>query len=148
MTSRNALIFLISSALSAGALMAAEGASAQNRQSTHEGFMNRFSNTLGLTAQQQQGAKAIFKSERDAARPVREQLLGERKAVRDAIHSGKSPAEVQQLAKNEGPTLGQLAGMRAQAFAKFYGELTPAQQQKLASVHREWREHRAARSQS
>ncbi len=148
MNSRNALIFVISSALSAGALMASEGAAAPNRQRTHEGFLNRFSTTLGLTAQQQQETKAIFKSERDAARPVRQQLFAERKAVRDAVHSGKSLGEVQQLAKSEGPTLGKLAGVRAEAFARFYADLTPAQQQKLAAMHQQRRGHHAARSQS
>lgn len=148
MSSRNVLIFLISSALSAGALMATEGASAPNRQRNHEGFSGRISTTLGLTAQQQQEAKTIFKSEREAARPIRQQLFAERKVVREAVQSGKPLAEVQQLAKNEGPALGQLAGMRAEAFAKFYAELTPAQQQKLAAVHHEWRGRRASGSQS
>lgn len=128
--------------------MADQGAPAQNRPRTHEGFVNRYSTTLGLTTQQAQDAKAIFKSERDAARPVRRQLVAERKAVRDAVQTGKPLAEVQQLASKEGPALGQLAGMRAEAFAKFYAELTPAQQQKLAAVHHERREHQAAKSQS
>lgn len=148
MISRNALIFVISSALSAGALMASEGASPQNRQRTHEGLLNRIAPTLDLTARQTQDAKAIFKSARDSAGPVRQQLMSERKAVREAVQSGKSPAEVQKLASNEGPALGTLAGIRAEAFAKFYAELTPAQQQKLAAMHHEWREHHAVRSQS
>jgi Spy/CpxP family protein refolding chaperone len=148
MSSRNALIFVISSALSAGVLMADQSASTQNRQRTHEGFVGRFSSTLGLTAQQTQEAKAIFKSERDAARPVRRQLFAERTAVREAVQSGKPLPEVQQLANNEGSVLGQLAGMRAEAFAKFYAELTPAQRQKLTAMHHQWRAHHAAKSQS
>jgi periplasmic protein CpxP/Spy len=143
MFSRNALIFIVSTAMSAGVLMANQGAAVQNHARTHEGFVNRISAQLSLTAQQQQDAKAIFKSEREAARPVRQELFTERKAVRDAIHSGKSLADVQQLATSEGPALGKLAGMRAQAFAKFYAELTPVQQQKLASMHQQWRQNHA-----
>jgi Spy/CpxP family protein refolding chaperone len=37
--------------------------------------------------------------------------------------------------------------MRAAAFAKFYAVLTPAQQQKLAGLHQEWRQHHAAQEQ-
>lgn len=143
MFSRNALIFLVSSALSAGVLMANQGSAVQNRARRHEGFVNRISTQLSLTAQQQQEAKAIFRSERESARPVRQELFTERKAVRDAVHSGKSLADVQQLATSEGPALGKLAGMRAQAFAKLYAELTPAQQQKLASMHQQWRQNHA-----
>ena len=51
---------------------------------------------------------------------------------------------MQQIAKNEGPALANIAGMRAAAFAKFYAVLTPAQQQKLASLHQEWRQRHAA----
>lgn len=148
MISRNALIFVISSAVSAGALMADQGAAAQNHARAHEGIVAHMSAQLNLTAQQQQDAKAIFKSERDAARPVRQELIAERKAVREAIQSGKPLADVQKLAANEGPTLARLAGMRAEAYARFYGELTPAQQQKVVSLHQQWHQHRAAKSQS
>ncbi len=148
MISRNALIFIVSSALSAGVLMADQGAATKNQGRWHAGLADRMSATLSLTAQQQQEAKAIFKSEREAARPVRQQLFTERKAVREAIQAVKPLAEVQHLATSEGPTLGKLAGMRAGAFAKFYAELTPAQQQKLAGPHQQWRQHHAGGPQS
>jgi len=112
------------------------GAAAHHRQARH-GFLDRISTTLNLTGQQQQEAKTIFKSEREAARPTRQELFTEKKAVREAIQSGKSTAEVQQLAAKEGADLGKLAGMRAEAFAKFYAQLTPDQQQKLVAVHRQ-----------
>jgi hypothetical protein len=63
--------------------------------------------------------------------------------VQTAIQVGRPIAEVQQLAKNEGPTLGDLAGMRAAAFDKFYAILTPAQQQKLATLHNDWQQRHA-----
>ena len=143
MFSRNALIFIVSSALSAGVLMADQGAAVQNHARRHAGVVGRMTTTLGLTAQQQQDAKAIFKSEREAARPLRQELMTEKKAVREAIQSGKPLADVQKLAASEGSALGKLAGMRAEAFAKFYAQLTPAQQQKVASMHQPWRQHHA-----
>lgn len=146
MTSRIAVITFLTAALSAGGLMAAETSPSPHRQGPRVNFVDRMSATLNLTDQQKQQAKAIFTSERDAARTVRDELRQERKTVQSAIQAGKPPAEVQQLAKNEGPAMADLAGMRAAAFAKFYAVLTPAQQQKLAAVHREWRQHHAAGS--
>ena len=108
--------------------------------------MGRLSASLNLTDQQKQQAGTIFTSEREAARSIRQDLRKERGEVQSAIQAGKPVAEVEQLAKQEGPALGNLAGMRAAAFAKFYAVLTPAQQQKLAGLHQEWRQHHAAGS--
>lgn len=145
MHSQNALIFLVSSALSATALMAADQSPAVHHR---QGFLDRMSTTLNLTDQQKQEAKTIFKSEREAARPTRQELFTEKKAVRGAIESGKPAAEIQQLAAKEGPALAKLAGMRAEAFAKFYGELTPAQQQKVVTLHQQRRQKQAAGQKS
>ncbi len=146
MISRTALIIAVSSALSAGALMADQAPATRHRQGAREGFLDRMSTALSLTDQQKQDAKAIFKSERESVKPVRQELFAERKAVREAIEAGKPATEVQQLATKEGAALGNLAAVRAEAFAKFYAELTPAQQQKVAGLHREWRaKHRNSR---
>jgi Spy/CpxP family protein refolding chaperone len=147
MTSRISLIALMTAALTAGGLMADQGNSVRHRDAVRGRFFDRMSTTLNLTDQQKEQAKTIFKSERESARSAREQLRQERKAVQAAIQAGKPEAEVEQLAKNEGPALGDLAGMRAAAFAKFYGILTPEQQQKLASLHQE-RQHRHSRAEN
>jgi Spy/CpxP family protein refolding chaperone len=133
----------MTAALTAGGLMANQQTPLQHRQA-RVNFVDRVSTALNLTDQQKHQAKTIFTSERESARPVRQQLREERKSVQSAIVAGKPAAEVQMLAKNEGPALAGLAGMRAAAFAKFYTVLTPAQQQKLAGLHREWRQHHAA----
>lgn len=143
MTPRIALIAALTTALTAGGLMAVEDNSLRHGQRARANFVDRMSTALSLTDQQKQQAKTIFSSEREAARPIRQELRQERKTVAAAIRTGKSPAEVQQIAKNEGPALGNLAGMRAAAFSKFYAELTPAQQQKLAGLRQEWRQHKA-----
>lgn len=144
MTSRIALITLMTAALSATGLMAKQDVNAQNRRAD---FVGRMSNALNLTDQQKQQVKGIFMSEHQQAATVRQELRQERKAVESAIRSNKPIPEIQQLAKNESPALGELAGIRATAFAKFYAVLTPAQQQKLASLHQEWRQHHAASTQ-
>jgi len=145
MTSRVALITVMTAALSAGGLMAKQDANAQNRRA---GFVDRISTQLNLSDQQKQQAKDIFSSERQAARSARLELRQERKSVQSAIQAGKPAADVEQLAKNEAPQLGELAGLRAVAFAKFYAVLTPAQQQKLQSLHQEWRQRHAARNEA
>lgn len=146
MNSRIALITVMTAALSASGLMAKAGA--PYGQNARGNFVDRMSSALNLTDQQKQQAKSIFTSEREAARSIRMQLRQERKAVQSAIQTGKSPAEVRLLAKNEAPALGDLAGMRAEAFAKFYGVLNPEQRQKLQALHQEWRAHRAANAEA
>jgi len=133
----------MTAALSAGGLMAKGDASLHREHGTRGHFLDRMSTALNLTDQQKQQAKTIFSSEREAARPIRQELRAERKNLQSAIQSGKPAEEVQQIAKNEGPALGNLAAIRAGAAAKFYAVLTPAQQQKLASLHQEWRQRRA-----
>lgn len=145
MTSRVVLITVMTTALSAGGLMARQDANAQNRRA---GFLDRISGQLNLTDQQKQQAKDIFASERQTARSARQELRQQRKSVQAAIQAGKPAADVEQLAKNEAPQLGELAGLRAVAFAKFYAVLTPAQQQKLQSLHEEWRQRRGARNEA
>ncbi len=146
MNSRIALITLMTAALSASGLMA--DASTHYRQNRRANFVDRMSTALNLSAQQKQQAQSIFTSERQAAQSIRMELRQERKAVRSAIQTGKPPAEVRQLAKNEAPALGDLAGLRAESFAKFYTVLNPEQRQKLQALHQGWRAHHAANAQA
>jgi Spy/CpxP family protein refolding chaperone len=146
MTSKIALVTALTAALSGGILMAK-----QETTSPHRGFergarMEHLSAALNLTDQQKQQAKQIFQSERESTRAIRRQLMEERKAVRSAIQAGKPASEVEALAKNEGPELGNLAAHRAEAFAHFYSVLTPDQQQKLTTLRQEHQARREKRS--
>jgi Spy/CpxP family protein refolding chaperone len=143
MNSRFTLLTVITAALSASGLMAKQDTSLNHRQFN---LVDRLSASLNLTDQQKQQAGTIFKSEHEAAHSTRQDLRKERREVQSAIQAGKPVAEVEQLAKQEGPALGDLAGMRAAAFAKLYAVLTPAQQQKLVGLHQEWQRHHAAGS--
>jgi periplasmic protein CpxP/Spy len=144
MTSRIALMTVIITTLSAAGLMAQQDRSFHHRHGRQSNFVDRMSTALDLTDQQKQQARTIFMSQREAARSVRQELREERKAVESAIQAGKPVAEVEQIAKNEGPALTSLAGIRAATFAKFYAILTPAQQQKLASLRQQRRQRHAA----
>lgn len=89
---------------------------------------------LNLTADQKAQAKSIFDAQRQAAQPIQDQLDTARKALYAAAKSGAADAQLEQLAAAEAPLLGQLEGVRAKAFAKFYAILTPEQKQKIDSM--------------
>lgn len=133
MTSLKTKILTVTTAaaLCAGALMAAT-----TGHTGHRGQMGaRMANYLGLTADQQTQAKALWQTTFQSTKPVRDQLRQERQALQAAVKAGKSDQEIQQLAQAEAPQLAQLAAARATTFAKFYAMLTPAQQQKLEQFH-------------
>ncbi|MEX2262842.1 MAG: Spy/CpxP family protein refolding chaperone [Bryobacteraceae bacterium] len=86
---------------------------------------------LNLNDSQKQHAKSIFGAAREAGKPVAEQLKQSRQASFEAIKAGKSEAELDQLAANQGRLIGQMSAIHSKAFAQFYSILTPEQRQKL-----------------
>ena len=97
-------------------------------QQWHRGqFFERMATRLNLTDDQKQQTRSIMKATHESAKPVVEQLRQSRQALRDAIKAGKSDAEINQLSANIGNLAGQVATIRAQAFAKTYALLTPDQ---------------------
>jgi len=82
---------------------------------------------LNLTDSQKQQAKTIFQQARQTAQPVRQQLQQNRQALVDAVKTGKTTADIQQLAAQQGTLMGQMVAIRTQAWAQFYNLLTPDQ---------------------
>ena len=97
--------------------------------------LGRVANYLSLTAAQRGQAKTIFREASQSAKPVRQQLRETRQSLQAAIKSGNSD-QIRQFAATEGAEKGQLAAIRANAFAKLYPILTAEQQQKLAEFQR------------
>jgi Spy/CpxP family protein refolding chaperone len=91
-----------------------------------------FAQAPNLTSEQKAQAKAVFSQVRRDAAPLREELKQNRQALAQAIKSGKSDAEIQQLAAAQGNTMGQLIALRSQALAKFAAQLTPEQKAQIA----------------
>jgi Spy/CpxP family protein refolding chaperone len=86
---------------------------------------------LNLTPEQRSQARAIFaQTKRDTA-PLKQELKQNRRAMTDAIRSGKSETEIRQLAAAQGNTLGQIIALRSQARARFVAQLTPEQKAAL-----------------
>lgn len=85
---------------------------------------------LSLTDAQKEQAKTIFDAADEAAQTVLGQLTSARDALRQGIKSGKTDAELDQLAAAVGTVEGTLAGINAKAEAKFYALLTAEQKTK------------------
>jgi Spy/CpxP family protein refolding chaperone len=85
---------------------------------------------LNLTDDQKQQTRSIMQAAHESSKPVVQQLRQSRQAVREAIKAGKPDAEIDQLSANVGNLAGQVAAIRARAFARTYALLTPEQRTK------------------
>ena len=87
------------------------------------------STALNLTEAQKQQATAFFSAARQENQPLEESMKQARTELVDAAESGDE-AQLDQAATKVGTLCGQMAAVRAQAFAKLYAVLTPEQRQK------------------
>ena len=124
--------------LSAVSLFAQTPQAAAPPQGRHK--LGRIANYLNLTPAQKAQAKTIFREAGQSAKPVRQQLRETRQSLQVAITSGNSD-QIKQFAAAEGTEKGQLAAIRATAFAKLYPILTAEQQQKLADFQHSRKVH-------
>jgi Spy/CpxP family protein refolding chaperone len=108
------------------------GAVALCAKPARHGMVKQMATYFNFTPAQTSQARAIFLEAKQSALPVRKQLRETRQALKAAIPTGNAD-QVQQLATTQGSELGQLAAIRAEAFAKVYKTLTPEQQQKVAA---------------
>jgi Spy/CpxP family protein refolding chaperone len=89
----------------------------------------RLMQALHLTPDQKTTAKSIFGEAREASKPVRMELRQNRQAMALAVKSGNQ-AEIAKLSGERGKLTAKLTANRADAMAKFYQALTPAQRAK------------------
>lgn len=89
---------------------------------------------LDLTASQKDQAEAIFESTRKANEPVMDQLRQIRETAKAAVKSGKTEAELRQIAAGAGPLVAQAAANHLVAMSKFYNLLTLNQKEKLEKL--------------
>jgi len=150
---------LATTLMAGGALMAQTPAPAQtpvtpkheehaNRGPRSERFVARLTKRLGLTSDQQNQVKAIFKESREQAKALAPKLREERMALREAVKSD-SVQKIDQITQQNAQLNAQREAIHAKAMAKVYGILTPDQKAKFdqMSEHRAVRhEHRAANS--
>lgn len=113
----------------------------QGHRAGARGRLQQLAQSLNLTDSQKQEARTIFQQARKSARPVRQELRQSREALSAAAKAGKTNADIEQLAGNEGRLMGQLAAIRTEASAKFYQMLTPEQRAKADQMHQQFRNH-------
>ncbi len=113
-------------------------------QAPHFGFggdpshrINMLATALDLTDAQKAQAQTLFDAARQQAEPVAAQLKQGHQTLAAAIKAGKSDADLEQIASQQGALMGQMAGIHAKAFAKFYATLTPEQKTKADKLHQE-----------
>ena len=123
-------------ALATGLMFAQSGTPTQNapaHRRAHAG--QRFAKVLNLTPDQKAQAKQIMADARSQATPLRQQLMQNRQALREAIQSGND-AQIDQITKAEAPVRAQLASIHAHAMEKIFATLTPEQKAKASQMHR------------
>ena len=110
----------------------------------YRGFMHPYSEqmaqTLGLTASQKEQARMIFQYARQSAQPIRQELMLYREKLVAAAKAGKSDADIEKLADDQGRLLGKLVAIRTEASAKFYQMLTPEQRIKADQMDEQFRQ--------
>lgn len=138
--------FVASATLAAGLIFAQAQSPGNNgpammhhRQWNRGQVFERFASQLNLTDAQKQQAKAILDSSKQSAQPIVQQLQQDRKALRDAVQSGKSESDIDQLSNNLGTLTGQLTAIHTKAMAKIYALLTPEQRTKAQTLHNQMR---------
>jgi Spy/CpxP family protein refolding chaperone len=94
----------------------------------------RWIRTLNLSAAQKDQARSIFQQARQTAQPVRQQLQQNRQTLENAVISGSTGAEIQQLAAQQGTLLGQMLAIRSQAWSQFFNLLTPDQRTEASKM--------------
>jgi len=111
---------------------------------THAGMRGamrqRMMQRLNLTDAQKTQAKAIFQQAKQNAAPLREQLKQNRAALSAAVKAN-DVAQIHSLSLQRGNLEGQMLGIRSEAQAKFYANLTPDQRAKADQMRQNFKAH-------
>src|SRR5215470_16286476 len=89
---------------------------------------------LGLTANQQEQAKATLDEEEAASKPLVEQLKQASENLMSAQKTSAPDAEIDQLARNMADISGEILALDAKAQSKIYGQLGAEQKQKVEQL--------------
>jgi Spy/CpxP family protein refolding chaperone len=131
MFGRNRLWTVAAATLAAAGMLTAQTSGAPGRPARGARLRQFVASYLDLTEAQKTQIKPILDAARAAAAPLVAQLREGRAALHEAVKAGRPDAELDALAQKQGALLGQLAAIRAKAWAKVYPLLTPEQQDKL-----------------
>lgn len=82
---------------------------------------------MNLGKEQRTQLQGILDKARESAKPIQEQILKTREAVRNTIREARPPATLDPLHKQLGHCYGQLVAIESKAFAEIWTMLTPEQ---------------------
>jgi Spy/CpxP family protein refolding chaperone len=95
----------------------------------------RLAKELGLSKEQTEQVKAIFRKHRDEAAPLRKEMVSGRRELRNLIQSDKpDEAAIREQAKKIAATDGNLAVLRARMSQEVRAVLTPEQIRKFRAL--------------
>jgi Spy/CpxP family protein refolding chaperone len=145
--------FALAAALATGLSVAqTQQQPTQQRNGEHRGrrggMLDRLATRLNLTEAQKEQAKAEFQNAREQSQPLMAQLKETHQALADAVKTGKTEVEIDQIAGRQGDLMGELAAIRTKAMAKVYATLTPEQRAQADQLHSDVRgfmQHRFGR---
>ena len=106
---------------------------AQRSTTTPPEYVSQIESVLGMTPTQKDATQTAFEQARQAAQPIRQELINTRKSLKAAVRSDDT-AQIQPLATVEGQEIGQLSAIRSTAVAKVYKTLTPDQRTKATAL--------------
>ncbi len=96
--------------------------------------LDRFATTLDLSKDQKKEVKSMMDESQKEASPLREQLSKSRLAIGEAVHAGKTGADLDAVLKANADIEAQMAAIEARAFAKLFASLEKEQQAKVGPV--------------
>jgi len=88
---------------------------------------------LAMTPAQKDQTQTAVQEARQAATPIRQDLMSTNRALRAAVRSDDT-AQIQRLSTTEGQEIGQLLAIRSTAVSKVYKTLTPEQKVKADAL--------------
>jgi Spy/CpxP family protein refolding chaperone len=101
----------------------------------HDHPGHRLAKALGLSKEQTGQIKAIFRKHRDEIAPLRNEMVSERRELRNLIQSDKpDEAVIREQAKKIAATSGDLAVSRARMYREVRTVLTPEQIRKFRDL--------------
>jgi Spy/CpxP family protein refolding chaperone len=130
-------IFAALSAILATGLLIAQAPRERGggKQGGRARMFDMLASRLNLNDAQKEQARAALDAAHQQSRPVAEQLKTAQDALRDAVKTGRTDAEIDQLAARQGELMGQMAAIHTKAMARIYATLTPEQKQNADQLH-------------
>jgi len=127
------LVALAGTGLLASASLLASATPGQKTAAPHDRFVSEIETVLSMNATQKDQAQSAINKARDSAKPIRQELQTNSKALEAAVRSD-NPTQIERLSATVGQEIGRLVAIRSEAVADVYKTLTPDQRTKADAL--------------